>query len=105
MMLSLGNLGGDEDACGEVNLGFDGKSAEPSLTLACPYGKLGDLNQFGFSLSDTSTCHSDEQDLLMQECSLSSDLFVAGGAEALHNYYENHCRGNSSCAIPTDQES
>jgi hypothetical protein len=81
-MLSLGNVGSVREACGEANLAV---TSIEGLTLACSYGTLETLKNFGLSNSADSSCES--SDFLMDECTLQTNFFIDKG-EGLQSYFD-----------------
>ena len=48
-ILSLGNIGQDQNACGEAN-----NALEKNLTLSCSYGNIQELVDFGLALDNNA---------------------------------------------------
>ena len=63
-MLSLGNIGEDNYACGESNLAI-----ESNITLACSYGRLSSLVAYGISIDKKSSCKDMEDPTTLETLS------------------------------------
>jgi hypothetical protein len=74
-MLSLGNIGQQQNACGENNYAI-----ENVMTLSCSFGKLGSFEAFGLSTDDGALCldlseSEIPQQFLDKQCNLKQSLF------------------------------
>ena len=56
---SLGNIGQDQNACGESNLAV--KAMENNMKIACSYGHLSTLVAYGVSKNDDFSCADMEE--------------------------------------------
>jgi len=56
---SLGNIGQDQNACGESNLAVPGMGKV--MNVACSYGRLSSLVAYGVSKSDEYSCKDMEE--------------------------------------------
>ena len=113
--LTLGNLGQSEMACSTANY-----VNEKKLHLACSNGfaKLGDLQYLGISGSDDAMCinmlepAADISEFLEPGCWYDDEIHEDGEKHLLkadkiatfEQFYENNCRGKSSCNIDLHYE-